>query len=129
MLAQQFQVFSSIQLTLDAITRSEGSDLVNVAVLGNGIEDRVVEDGDVVRHLVTFHAAPRAEEEPGATAPLAAASTATRPNDSSCEGTATRSLAWNHRGSSVRATGGATCTMSAIPSCPASRATRTTSLS
>src|SRR5262249_53023931 len=43
---------------------------VNVAVLGKGIEDRVVEDGDVVRHLVTYHAAPRAAEEPGATAPL-----------------------------------------------------------
>ncbi len=43
---------------------------VNVAVLGNGIEDRVVEDGDVVRHLVTYHAAPRTAEEPGATAPL-----------------------------------------------------------
>ena len=43
---------------------------VNVAVLGKGIEDRVVEDGDVVRHLVTYHAAPRGAEEPGATAPL-----------------------------------------------------------
>jgi hypothetical protein len=43
---------------------------VNVAVLGNGIEDRVVEDKDVVRHLVTYHAAPRAADEPGAIAPL-----------------------------------------------------------
>jgi hypothetical protein len=43
---------------------------VNVAVLGKGIEDRVVEDGDVMRHLVTYHAAPRGAEEPGATAPL-----------------------------------------------------------
>lgn len=43
---------------------------VNVAVLGKDIEDRVVEDGDVVRHLVTYHAAPRAAEEPGATAAL-----------------------------------------------------------
>jgi hypothetical protein len=43
---------------------------VNVAALGNGIEDRVVEDGDAVRHLVTYHAAPRTAEEPGATAPL-----------------------------------------------------------
>jgi hypothetical protein len=43
---------------------------VNVAVLGKGIEDRVVEDGDVVRHLVTYHAAPRAAQEAGATAPL-----------------------------------------------------------
>jgi hypothetical protein len=43
---------------------------VNVAVLGDSIEDRVVEEGDVVRHLVTYHAAPRIAEEPGATASL-----------------------------------------------------------
>jgi transglutaminase-like putative cysteine protease len=43
---------------------------INVAVLGGGIEDRVAEDGDVVRHLITYHAAPHAAEEPGATAAL-----------------------------------------------------------
>jgi hypothetical protein len=41
---------------------------VNVAVLGKDIEDRMVEDGDVVRHLVTYRAVPRVAEEPGATA-------------------------------------------------------------
>jgi transglutaminase-like putative cysteine protease len=43
---------------------------INLAVLGNGIEERVVEDGAVVRHLVTYHASPRTAEEAGATAPL-----------------------------------------------------------
>jgi hypothetical protein len=43
---------------------------VNIAVFGNGIEDRATEDGDVVRHLITYHASPRAAEEPGATAAL-----------------------------------------------------------
>lgn len=43
---------------------------VNVAALGAGIEDRVEEDGDVVRHLVAYHPTSRTPEEPGATAPL-----------------------------------------------------------
>jgi len=43
---------------------------VNVAALGAGIEDRVEEDGDVVRHLVAYHPAIRTRQEPGATAPL-----------------------------------------------------------
>jgi hypothetical protein len=42
----------------------------NVAVLGKNIEDMVVEEPSVTRHVVTYHATARAAEEPGATSPL-----------------------------------------------------------
>jgi transglutaminase-like putative cysteine protease len=43
---------------------------LNVAVLGKGIDDRVVEEADLTRHIVSYHAAARTADEPGATSPL-----------------------------------------------------------
>jgi transglutaminase-like putative cysteine protease len=65
-------VFSSLIPWADSTVRIVApKDLtLNVAVLGDGIEDRVAEDGDVMRHVITYHAAPRLAEEPGATAAL-----------------------------------------------------------
>jgi transglutaminase-like putative cysteine protease len=43
---------------------------VSVAVLGTDIEDRTVEEAGIVRHVVSYHGAGRAADEPGATSPL-----------------------------------------------------------
>jgi len=43
---------------------------VNVGVLGKDLEDRVVEEAGVTRHVITYHPTARTAEEPGATAPL-----------------------------------------------------------
>src|SRR5262249_17266033 len=43
---------------------------LNVAALGAGVEDRVVDEGGVVRHVVSYHGSARAADEPGATSPL-----------------------------------------------------------
>jgi hypothetical protein len=43
---------------------------LNVAVLGPGIEDRVVDENAAIRHVVSYHASARAADEPGATSPL-----------------------------------------------------------
>lgn len=43
---------------------------LNVGVLGRNIEDRVVEEASLVRHIVTYHGTARSADEPGATSPL-----------------------------------------------------------
>jgi transglutaminase-like putative cysteine protease len=43
---------------------------LNVAVFGQGIEDRIVEEPDAIRHVITYHGSPRVPDEPGATSPL-----------------------------------------------------------
>src|SRR5262249_36425227 len=43
---------------------------LKVSTIGSGIEDVRSEDGDRVRHVITYRARPRAAEEPRATSPL-----------------------------------------------------------
>jgi len=43
---------------------------LNVAVFGEGIEDRVVEESGAIRHVISYHGSPRVADEPGAISPL-----------------------------------------------------------
>jgi transglutaminase-like putative cysteine protease len=43
---------------------------LNVAVFGQGIEDRIVEEGGAIRHVISYRGSPRLADEPGATSPL-----------------------------------------------------------
>src|SRR5262249_3508346 len=43
---------------------------LNVAVLGHGIEERIVEEPAAIRHVVPYRGSARIADEPGATSPL-----------------------------------------------------------
>jgi transglutaminase-like putative cysteine protease len=43
---------------------------LNVAVFGQGIEDRIVEEPGAIRHVISYRGSPRLADEPGATSPL-----------------------------------------------------------
>ena len=43
---------------------------LNVAVLGQGIEDRIVEEPGAIRHVISYRGSARLADEPGATSPL-----------------------------------------------------------
>src|SRR5215468_4136641 len=43
---------------------------LNVAVFGQGIEDRIVEEAGAIRHVISYRASPRLADEPDATSPL-----------------------------------------------------------
>ncbi|HEV2958000.1 MAG TPA: DUF3857 domain-containing protein [Xanthobacteraceae bacterium] len=43
---------------------------LNVAVFGQGIEERIVEEPGAIRHVISYHGSPRLADEPGATSPL-----------------------------------------------------------